>query len=100
MRPSFRQFYSGRPIWKADGKLLGKHPEGYDRVVDPNWGAFYWTHDGVACVDVDGASPIWDCSPFWEPAQSGLEVWETQPGQNDQEAQMEAYMIEEDIYNA
>ncbi|KAK3938580.1 hypothetical protein QBC46DRAFT_365378 [Diplogelasinospora grovesii] len=44
IRPSFRQFYSGRPVWKVDGQNFGNHPQ-------------------------DGGNRVWDTPSFWDTAQ-------------------------------
>ncbi|KAH6976633.1 hypothetical protein EDB80DRAFT_739934 [Ilyonectria destructans] len=74
VRPSRREFYTGRPLWKLeDGKTYGS-PWGHTRKVDPTHGAFFWT-------DTDGSTPlldqnddrVWDTKAFWESDQEQAE---------------------------
>lgn len=74
VRPSRREFYTGRPLWKLeDGKTYGS-PWGLTRKVDPTHGAFFWT-------DTDGSTPlldqngdrVWDTKAFWESDQEQAE---------------------------
>ncbi|GAB1320242.1 hypothetical protein MFIFM68171_10452 [Madurella fahalii] len=87
LRPSFRQFYSGRLVWNTDGRDSGYHPPGYATVMDNSCGAFYWTHNGNHCLD--GVNRVWDTQSFWHLVQLNEEV--------EQEGQR---VVDEDIYNA
>lgn len=79
-RPFLREFYNGRPLWKIDGKTYTK-PWGHCRLVDPVFGAFYWT-------ERDGSSPLLD--------QDGRKVWDTEWSWEIVESP--AMEVEEDLY--
>ncbi|POR34345.1 Uncharacterized protein TPAR_05456 [Tolypocladium paradoxum] len=73
-RPKYREFFSGVPVWKVEGKLYTK-PWGYYRQLDPSCGAFYWAYEGKAVVDETGAK-MWDTDALWAPEnyESGAEL--------------------------
>lgn len=78
LRPSFRQFFSGIPIWKVNDESFAKHPQGYSRAMDSAWGSFYWVHDGNICFD--GGNKVWDGTNFWHPDQSQQEPQHNETG--------------------
>jgi len=75
--PSFRQYYTGRPVWKyPDGHLKADHPEGYTRAVDPNNGAFYWQLNGQVVPNQVGDA-LYDTPGVWMVSPgSGINVVE------------------------
>lgn len=82
VRPLYREFFSGLPVWKASGGGFAyEHPGGWDRVLDVNTGAFYWTKDGSP------TSLVWDTRYFWTRQETGEDE-----NQNQED--------EEDLYNA
>ena len=100
LTPTFRQFYSGKPMWTTGKVTRGDHPDGYVRDLDPDTGAFFWTIDGQALLDSDGRI-IWDTVGLWadllvRPPESAPAVDQLEPRRPD------AYVEEdtEDIYGA
>lgn len=73
MRPSEREFYNGRPLWKIDGRLYTK-PWDYHRLVDRTYGAFYWARPGDSNPVLDpNGNTLWDTEPFWVAQQHQTE---------------------------
>lgn len=87
VRPSFRQFYSGRLVWNIHGQSPEYHPPGYARQIDNSCGAFYWAYNGTPCLD--GGDKVWDTPRFWHLAQPYQE--------SEQEGQG---VVDEDVYDA
>lgn len=67
IRPKFREFFSGVPLW-PDGAVLSRtHPLGYRRLMDESIGAFYWAaEDDTALIECGqwtlGYWPVLGCA--------------------------------------
>lgn len=55
-----RQFYSGRPTWKINGRKEYEHPQGFERSIDASTGSFVWSLQGYP--NVVETYPLWGSS--------------------------------------
>ena len=53
-----REFFTGKPIWKFDGKSQLNHPGGYIRAIDESNGALKWVHE-------EDPEVTWETGEFW-----------------------------------
>lgn len=58
LRPDYREFFNGRPIWKVEGQNYANHPGGYERLVDGTSGALKWRHE-------EDPEEVEETGPFW-----------------------------------
>lgn len=62
-----REFFSGRPTWKADDGLShSQHPGEFQRAIYVEYGTFYWTHHDRSLLP---AEILWDTQAFWHNGQ-------------------------------
>jgi len=54
-----RQFFTGRPVWKAGDVSQIRHPEDYYRVVDAETGALKWV------LYEEDPNGVWETGRFW-----------------------------------
>jgi len=62
-----REFFSGKPIWKADDGLShSQHPGRFQRAIDVEYVAFYRTHRDRSLLTVE---ILRDTQAFWHNRQ-------------------------------
>lgn len=64
-QPSYREFFSGRPVFNIGGESVF-NPWGLVRKVDAAYGAFYWANEAGPVRGHDGTF-IYDTQSLWQP---------------------------------
>ncbi|KAK0707223.1 hypothetical protein B0T21DRAFT_387679 [Apiosordaria backusii] len=80
-----REFFSGRPLWKVDGVSHSQHPDGFQRAIDTQYGAFYWTHSDQSLLPL--GEVVWDTRALWYSEEDATGAVGTDQGYEDREAE-------------